>query len=47
MAERMSFDQSEEENKKAFVDRLVKAGWDKKEAEEEWERTQEECESEF
>lgn len=47
MAENVKFDQSEEENKAAFVARLVAAGWDKQEAEEEYERSQEELEGDL
>lgn len=38
----MNFDQSEEDNRKEFIERLVSVGWLRSEAEEEWERVQEE-----
>jgi len=38
---RLEFDQSYDENKKAFVERLISAGWNRKEAEQEWNRIQE------
>lgn len=42
---RMEFKQSEEENRRAFVARLMKAGWTRRDAAKEWERIQEEDES--
>jgi len=36
----MSFDQSYEDNSRAFIARLREGGWSKKEAEAEWERVQ-------
>ena len=36
----MTFDQSEEENHKEFVNRLIENGWPAADAEEEWQRIQ-------
>ena len=38
----MTFDQSEEDNRKEFIERLVEAGWTRDEAAEEWRRVQDE-----
>ena len=41
----LSFDQTEDENRKEFIARLMEAGWTRKEAIKEYERIQnEECE---
>lgn len=36
----LSFDQSEEDNKLEFINRLVESGWDRQKAREEWENIQ-------
>jgi len=38
---RLDFGQSYEENREAFIGRLIAAGWKQKEAEQEWARIQE------
>jgi hypothetical protein len=38
----LDFDDSYEDNRKMFIDRLVKAGWTRKDASKEYERIQEE-----
>jgi hypothetical protein len=43
----LDFDQSYEENKAVFVQRLVEAGWTEQEAAVEYERVQQEPEGDF
>ena len=38
--QRLSFDQSEEDNRSAFISRLIHAGWGREDADREWERIQ-------
>lgn len=40
MSERLSFAQTEDENRKEFIARLVQAGWKRRDAVQEWERIQ-------
>lgn len=42
----MNHQQSEEENRKEFIQLLIDAGWTKTEAEEEWESIQNDTEAE-
>jgi len=38
---RLEFSQSYDENRETFIERLIVAGWGRKEAEQEWNRIQE------
>jgi len=43
----ISFTQTEQQNRDLFIERLVKAGWPRWEAEEEWDNIQSDEESEL
>lgn len=43
----LSFEQTEQQNEDAFVERLVRAGWTRQDAEQEWNNIQEDDESDL